>query len=95
MCELLIVGSCFAELFSATSVLLGQMFWDYFGINNNPKKSKHGTRMYPDKILPRRPCTGWKGSWEGTFAPGADLGAGVNPVYEISMPSGSVPDARK
>ena len=29
------------------------------------------------------------------FAPGADLGAGVNPVYEISMPSGSVPDARK
>ena len=69
--------------------------WDYFGINNNPKKSKHGTRMYPDKILPRRPCTGWKGSWEGTFAPGADLGAGVNPVYEISMPSGSVPDARK
>ena len=75
--------------------LSGQMFWDYFGINNTPKKSKHGTRMYPDKILPRRPCTGWKGSWEGTFAPGADLGAGVNPVYEISMPSGSVPDARK
>ena len=58
-------------LLAILGIILGSKSGPTSGPKMKPKTS-------PENSGPRRPCAGWKGSWESTFPPGAGFGLGVD-----------------